>query len=429
MKKFFNISKHEGLKYAKSSGDNNKIHINENYGYNSVYGENICHGTFVILNFLEIIKFKKKIFFSLQIIFKFPFFYNKKIFIKTTKQKKLIKYFLYQDLKIKAIITIKNNIDNKKNSIENISYKRVKIIKLNNLKYKKNNKNSLRVALDNLSKYVGTIYPGKNSLISGINIIYKKKNKNNFSKTIKIGSKLIKRGFPIIKNRLTYSGYIINFDTLIRPSINKKKFKFSSILKKNIIKIRENTLILGASQGIGKDVLNILRRNKKIYKIATYYKNIINLKEKKLITKKINIEKDTKLINRFIKLYSPIKIYYFPSKKIFFDNKLSKEIIEGYRKLYISIPLQILKENKKEKISFFYPSTLHINLNKNSIYSKIKLEAEQKIKKVCKKFKIPFVAHRFPAINSRQSVSLINPNPKNLAEYLGADKSLINSLF
>jgi len=417
MKNFFNISKSEGLKYAKSSGDNNKIHTNENYGYNSVYGENICHGTFVILNFL-----------SLQIIFKFPFFYNKKIFIKTIKQKKLIKYFLYQDLKIKAIITIKNNIDNKKNSIENINYKRIKIIKLNNSKYK-NNKNSLRVALDNLSKYVGTIYPGKNSLISSINIIYKEKNKNNLSKTVKINSKLLKRGFPIIKNRLTYRGYIIYFDTLIRPSINKKRFKLSSILKKNINKIRENVLILGASQGIGKDVLNILSRNKKIFKIATYYKNIINLKEKKLITKKINIEKDIKLLNRFIKLYSPIKIYYFPSKKIFFDNKLSKEIIEGYRKLYISIPLQILKENKKEKISFFYPSTLHINFNKNSIYSKIKLEAEKKIKKFCKRFKIPFVVHRFPAIYSRQSVSLINPNPKNLAEYLGSDKSLINSLF
>ena len=428
MKNFFNISKSEGLKYAKSSGDNNKIHTNENYGYNSVYGENICHGTFVILNFLKIIKFKRKFFLSLKIIFKFPFFYNKKIFIKTIKQKKLIKYYLYQDLKIKAIITIKNNIDNQKNSIENINYKRIKIIKLNNSKYK-NNKNSLRVALDNLSKYVGTIYPGKNSLISNINIIYKEKNKNNLPKTVKISSKLLKRGFPIIKNRLIYRGYIIYFDTLIRPSINKKKFKLSSVLKKNINKIRENALILGASQGIGKDVLNILSRNKKIFKIATYYKNIINLKEKKLITKKINIEKDIKLLNRFIKLYSPIKIYYFPSKKIFFDNKLSKEIIENYRKLYISIPLQILKENKKEKISFFYPSTLHINLNKNSIYSKIKLEAEQKIKKVCKKFKIPFVVHRFPAINSRQSVSLINPNPKNLAEYLGADKSLINSLF
>ena len=40
----FKISKSSGYTFAKKSGDYNKIHINEIYGYNSIYGEIICHG-------------------------------------------------------------------------------------------------------------------------------------------------------------------------------------------------------------------------------------------------------------------------------------------------------------------------------------------------------------------------------------------------
>ena len=40
----FKISKSAGYDFAKKSGDYNKIHIDEIYGYNSMYGEMICHG-------------------------------------------------------------------------------------------------------------------------------------------------------------------------------------------------------------------------------------------------------------------------------------------------------------------------------------------------------------------------------------------------
>ena len=188
-------------------------------------------------------------------------------------------------------------------------------------------------------------------------------------------------------------------------------------------------LIIGGSQGIGSDVFNILRNNKKIFKIVTYYKNKINLKDKKIVIKKIDIEKNIKTINQIISNYSPIKIFYFPTKKIFFDNKLEDNITKDYKKIFLLLPLKLLDENKSKKISFVYPSTLNIDTNKNSIYSKIKLKAEEKISKLCLKRNIPLNIIRFPAINSRQSVSLTRTNPPNLTDYLGSNKSLIDGLF
>ena len=37
----FKISKSEGIKFAKKSGDFNKIHLDDIEGYNSIYGEKI----------------------------------------------------------------------------------------------------------------------------------------------------------------------------------------------------------------------------------------------------------------------------------------------------------------------------------------------------------------------------------------------------
>ena len=51
MSNILNINKNEGIKFSKFTGDNNKIHINEVTGNNSIYGENIAHGVLVILRF------------------------------------------------------------------------------------------------------------------------------------------------------------------------------------------------------------------------------------------------------------------------------------------------------------------------------------------------------------------------------------------
>ena len=54
-------------------------------------------------------------------------------------------------------------------------------------------------------------------------------------------------------------------------------------LKKEINSIKENILIIGASSGIGNDLLKLFLNNKKIKIIGTYYKNKIRENRKNLI--------------------------------------------------------------------------------------------------------------------------------------------------
>ena len=56
---------------------------------------------------------------------------------------------------------------------------------------------------------------------------------------------------------------------------------------------------------------------------------------KNIITKKIDIRKDLKLINNIIDKYIPIRIYYFPTTKIFIDIQIDKKTVREYEKFYI----------------------------------------------------------------------------------------------
>ena len=58
--------------------------------------------------------------------------------------------------------------------------------------------------------------------------------------------------------------------------------------------MKNNVLIIGGSQGIGKYFFDIFKYNKKITKIITYNKNKIKYKSSKTIIKKINFLKDIK---------------------------------------------------------------------------------------------------------------------------------------
>ena len=244
-----------------------------------------------------------------------------------------------------------------------------------------------------------------------------------------ITSKVLKKGFPIINNYLKFNSYRVNFESLIRPEVKESSKSIPSYLKKLVSKLNYNVLIIGGSQGLGKYFFDIFKNNKKVLKIVTYNQNLIKSKSKKIIVKKFNIYRDKKIINNLITKYSPLRIYYFPTEKIYFDDKLSGKISKNYKKIFIQKPLEILRNNKNKEIQFFYPSTINIELNKNSIYSKIKLEAEKKIRKVCNKFKIKYSIYRFPAILSRQSISITNPNPPNLIDHINLNKEIIKILF
>ena len=125
----------------------------------------------------------------------------------------------------------------------------------------------------------------------------------------------------------------------------------------------------------------------------------------------------------------PIRIFYFVSPKIYIENKLDPLIKKQYKFLFLKVPLMIINQNKSKNISFFYPSTSYIYEYKNSFYSKIKLYAEKKIRKLCLDNNISFKTVRFPTLNSRQSISLNNPNPPSLFQYLESNPKMVNKIF
>jgi hypothetical protein len=421
----FTITENEGLKYSKISGDYNKIHIDEKTGYNSIFGEKICHGTLVItkifklINLEKIIKNQKK--FSIDI----KFFKHSKYCCEMSIIKKKNIYHVFQDNQKSLELKIINSNYYK---FKNISKKKKLTSFINKYLNKESKIKNIYNLLNIISKYVGTIYPGKNSLIKRINI-----NLNGYlnfrNKKIEILSKKIDPRFPIIENRLSYGKFIIEFQTLERPVVKKNKKIITKILKKKIKKIKYNALIIGSSQGIGLDVLNILKQNSKITKIATFNKNKIKNNNNKIIPIKIDVFNELNSINKIIDKYLPIKIFYFVSPKIYIENKLNPIIKKQYKFLFLEVPLMIINQNKSKNISFFYPSTSYIYEYRNSFYSKIKLNAEKKIRKLCLDNNILFRTIRFPTLNSRQSISLNNPNPPSLFQYLESNPKMVNKIF
>ena len=415
-KKKLIISETEGRNFSYKSGDFNKIHFDRKYGYNSIFGRTICHGALVILKFLKISKLniKKN---PLEINFLKPFFYNKVIKILKIEKKNFFNYTLTQDGQKKCLIDItKPNNNSDLEFYKNIKYNRFRIFNNNN-----NNNSQIKTALSYVSKYVGMIYPGKNSIIKKILII--NNNNNNNNRKIYISSKSIKNKISIIFNNLKYKNFEIYFETLVRPTI---KYNFKSTPKsilKEINKLKENILVIGASQGIGKDLFKLFLHNKKIIKIGTYSAGYIkNKKNGKILVKKITLPNDINLIEQIVKKYQPINIFYFASPKIYFEIDIDQKTKENFNKIFLYSPCEIFKKCVEYNFAFFYPSTEFIRLSKKSPYSKIKLKAEKKLRILGEKYKKTVKIIRFPAINSRQSVSILNSKQQNLIDYLKKNK-------
>jgi len=425
--KSYTVNELEGLNFAKLSGDTNFIHTDKIVGYNSLFGHNIVHGVLVVLKFFSKIKLNQNYNF-IKIIFKNPFKYKTSIKIKKIKKNNYFEYILTQEKIICANIKIgqsqkKNHYKIYKNKTYNKNYLVSEKI-ITKLLFKQMPLKMI-ITLYYLSKYVGTIYPGRNSLISEIEIYtdqnYIKSNK------IFINSKLIDKRFPLIKNILFYKNYYINFKTLIRPEL-KIKLKQPNIKIINEIKsIKENLLIIGGSSGIGNDLLRLFLINKKIKIFTTYFKNKINLSQKNLIIKKINIQTDLKKIFNIIKKYKPITIYYFPTPKIFNKSK-DKKLINLYKKYYIDYPIKIIKFADKFNSRFFYPSTTFIERENLSAYARTKLKGEEKITKL-KKSNIEVSILRISEINTKQNLSLIDKKLNSFRYLLSKNKLVFNRVF
>ena len=284
---------------------------------------------------------------------------------------------------------------------------------------------TISMLLCSLTKYVGTIYPGENSIINEINI--RINNSFIFNKNfIHIYSKKLDKRFPLILNKLTFGKYNIEFNTSERPVFNSKLSKINNHIKKKVNAIKENVLIIGASSGIGFDVLNILKINKKIKIFATYNNNKIHINNKNIFKVKIDLTRDIHQIKKILKENGPLSIYYFATPKINIglNNKNEKSL---YKNFYIDFPLKIISMAKNIKINFFYPSTTFIKVKNNSHYAQVKKLGENILKKM-KSENLKINICRISEINTKQNLSLIPKKLPNFRDLLNSNR-LYQSLF
>jgi len=424
--KKISIKRNEGLHFAKISGDNNLIHSCKNTGYQSQFGENIVHGSLAIIKIL--IKLKVKNFTSLNIKFLSFIKYNEICEIRLIKKKqKQFYYKIYQEQELKITLEIYNF---EKEKIEELTKADVeKKITISNNKIKKfHNKfidANLKLILCELSRYVGVIYPGKYSLINSIDII---KKKNLILKNIiHIKSKKLDKRFNLIENNLVSSQFFVNFKTSIRPKL-KKNFKRPNKQIINEIKsIKNNILIIGASSGLGLDLLELVSKNHNIKIISIYKNNKIKLKQKNLISLKIDITSNIKKIFNIIKKYAPLNIYYFATPVI--NTKVNNEFIfKKYHKYYVSIPLKLVNFSIKHNSNFFYPSTIFINNKDKSHYSILKNAFEKKIR-LLKNVKSKINVARIPKLNTRQNLNLFNEKLPNFRDIIFKNREIRKKIF
>ena len=219
----------EGKTFAKLSGDNNKIHTDDLIGYNSLFGEKICHGVLILI---KIIRHKKlKNYFQnlkdrkITINFQKHFLYNKKFYLNIKKEK-VQQILIYQDSQVVAILKVEKS----KNKIKFHKNPKNFYFSFNNklLKYHKESKQtkSLISLLCTLSKYVGTINPGRNSIIGSISISMSENLVSD--RKIKIISKKIDPRLPLINNKLIYKDFIIDFTSYLRPTLKIKYNKLNN---------------------------------------------------------------------------------------------------------------------------------------------------------------------------------------------------------
>jgi hypothetical protein len=272
------------------------------------------------------------------------------------------------------------------------------------------------------------IFPGKNSIINDIKIYnYIKKD------SIKDGiyTKIIKRGYPFIKNYLKSKNILIEFETLVRPSLKIFNNKINTDLIKYVKKLKvKKIFIIGSSGGIGTDLIKIFLHNENIKIFASYFRNKIDIKNKNIHPIEINILKDTKKVINIINKEDIDFVYYLPTPRISLNpNKEQKNL---YKKMYLEIPLEILKNTNKNSIfKFFYPSTIFINNeNKNSYYAKEKFNAEKKLTIVAKKRRfLKLNILRLPQLNTKQNLNILNLRFPTLIELLNKNKKLQKSFF
>ena len=405
----------EGINYSKKSRDFNQIHLSDKAGHNSQFGQKIIFGVLILKKILKLKKIHN--FNKLSANFIKPFFYNKKI---------LLNILVFQ--KNGGLLDI--NFGNENNFKFNFRSMKKSAYTLPKLK---KTSSKLFLLLDLISKYVGTIYPKNGGIIGNIKINFYDNKKlpkifNSSDKKVLIYSKKRGKNLSFIENQLVSEDFLIEFLSFELQSINLKKNKTPAKFKSIINKIKDNVIVFGGSRGLGLELTNLLKKNKKIKIFSTYNLNKIqnksNIVYKNFFLNKAGINK----IFRFI-LKNRIKyIYYFITPKIYSDIKNSY-LLKIYKKYYLYFPSVLIKKliKKKYKFNFFFPSTSFI-LNKKSSYTEAKLEAEKKLSLFSQQSSIVNF-YRLPEMNTFQNTGILKKKLTSLINFMNNDNRFKKKLF
>ena len=426
MKKFsFNIKKKEAIEFSRISKDTNPIHLNDKAARLSIHRRNISHGILLILKTFSkinnITKYLKKDY-LINIKFLKPTFYDDQIKVLYIMRKNNLEIKTYQNEKVICVISINNFLTKLDNPLMRDD-RHSKKNKKNNSDVR-NKINDLKMVLNQISYYVGVTHIKKSGILNEINI-YSRGFKNKNSSNLSITSKKLDKRFKIYNNILLSNGLTGNFISSKNLDFKIIKHKNNVKSKKILKKITNDIVVVSGNSALGESFLNLLEEIDNIKILVSYSSKIYQKKNKRNIQyHKIILPEDlNKLFNLIKKLNNPY-IFYFTSPPIDFNKKLPKSVTKKYYKIYVQIPLTILK-NKKLKIKrFIYPSTTNIDYNQNSIYSKIKLIAENKLKKIknCKIF-------RFGKIYSKNTISLYDNKIMNFQKFLNENPKYLRDFF
>ena len=117
-------TREEVLDFARLTGDNNPIHIDEEFGEKSEYGRNIVHGNFVVASFSASTKYglpgRGTIAMQKEVLFIRPVFIGERYTLITrissinhSENRAVIKYFL-KNSKGKTCVRVTNTVKNEK---------------------------------------------------------------------------------------------------------------------------------------------------------------------------------------------------------------------------------------------------------------------------------------------------------------------------
>ena len=413
----------DNIKFAKISGDQNKIHIDKNYAKNFFFKNCVVHGANLVA--LGLSKFFKK-------NSRNCFFINE-LDIKFINYIEIGEKFVIEVLKDKVIV--KNNINDKleikikyKKSKEKYKIKRQN--KLTGNKYYFSNllNQDLVKQLLNLTKKIGTDIFGNGSLILKISVKsqYNNTNKSHFEK--------------INKNAFNY--FLISKDYKINCLVIKikpyKRDKFKIKLNKGLKKyLKDKSVIIFGSNGtLGSFTKNYLSK----YGTKLHLVNRIKNQKSSLSINYYGLKNLNFLnIKKIIKKANPDYVFYYASPKIVRNNKknINKELFNLYRHYYVTVFYKILNLLKKfeKKIFIFYPSSVALNEKSTSFkYSKEYRKTKELGERVCKlnfSKKIFPISYRIDQIKSPQNYNIAGfyegSSERILKKYI--DNFLIKSHF